>query len=303
MVVEFFPLQDIDFDIPMTFGTVSFDKSTVLEGVLSDDSCKINQCRNKGVCENTWNDYRCICPRGYKGKDCTDLEFCELKKCPDQSICKNLEDGYECISNATFDGRTAPLQYGLLVLPNSTKSISFTTLELTYRTRSWGTALFAKYNEDYFVVFIYHNEVVIEWNINKSSDSRRFRKDYFEGQWLTLYFIYSGNVFKGGFKDSVVDEAPNFEVNDFSFDGFTEILKSGIIYLAGSDNSTFDYQGAVDNSDYNMTGYIPVNDITTAAPMAASSIEMGDRYTPDVQLYKVDQNKTTDFFKVDYHYF
>lgn len=58
MVVEFFPLKVAELDIPMSFGTVTFDESTILEGVLSDDSCRINPCHHNGVCVNTWNDYR-----------------------------------------------------------------------------------------------------------------------------------------------------------------------------------------------------------------------------------------------------
>lgn len=58
MVVEFFPLNAPDLNIPMSFGTVSFDNSTVLEGILSDDSCKVNPCEHNGTCINTWNDYR-----------------------------------------------------------------------------------------------------------------------------------------------------------------------------------------------------------------------------------------------------
>lgn len=58
MVVEFFPLKVSDLNIPMSFGTVNFDNSTVLEGVLSDNSCKINPCQHNGTCKNTWNDYR-----------------------------------------------------------------------------------------------------------------------------------------------------------------------------------------------------------------------------------------------------
>jgi protein crumbs len=58
MVVEFFPLNAEELDIPMFFGNVQFDETTVLEGVRSDNSCRVNPCQHNGVCENTWNDYR-----------------------------------------------------------------------------------------------------------------------------------------------------------------------------------------------------------------------------------------------------
>jgi protein crumbs len=293
MVVEFFPLNAEELDIPMFFGNVQFDETTVLEGVRSDNSCRVNPCQHNGVCENTWNDYRCICTRGFKGKDCSDLEFCEIERCPNESVCKNLEDGSECVANATFDGKSPPLHYHQVVWPNSTKSISYDTLELTYRTRSWGTIFFAKLNEDYFAIFIYHNEVVVDWRIGKSTDHRRFRKDHFEGQWLTIYFEYKNSVLKGGFKDMVMDEAPNMRSVNFDIDGFTEMLKSGDVYVGGSDGVSYDYQSAINSSD--MSGYVPV-DTTTTASITSNSLEIND-YPYDTLLYKVDQNKKTDLFK------
>lgn len=57
-VVEFYPLEAPDLETPsQSFGEISFDKLTVLEGVKSDNSCVVNPCLN-GTCENTWNDYR-----------------------------------------------------------------------------------------------------------------------------------------------------------------------------------------------------------------------------------------------------
>lgn len=58
MVVEFFPLKIEELNIPPLFGNVSFDKNLVLEGVHSDNSCRINPCHHNGMCHNTWNDYR-----------------------------------------------------------------------------------------------------------------------------------------------------------------------------------------------------------------------------------------------------
>lgn len=58
-VAEFYPLEAPDLEIqPLSFGEVTFDKATVLPGVRSDNSCRINPCWHNGECENTWNDYR-----------------------------------------------------------------------------------------------------------------------------------------------------------------------------------------------------------------------------------------------------
>ncbi|KAG5879729.1 hypothetical protein JTB14_033331 [Gonioctena quinquepunctata] len=296
MIVEFYPLEANDLEIPVPFGNVSFDKSSVLQGVHSDDSCRVNPCNHNGVCENTFNDYRCICPRGFKGKDCNELEFCELEGCPEGSICKNLEDSYECIANSTFNGLQDPLRYHLTIYPRSSNKIIFDILKLNYRTRSWGTVLFVKHADNYFVVFIYHNEVVVEWKLDGEVVTKRFRKERFEGQWISLLFVFQDKKFKGGFKEHIMDDTfPDFEVEDFDIDIFTELFRDGEIYVAGSDN-TFNYQTIIENADFNMTGYIPVSDTTTAESLMGNSLESNE-LSEGVSLHKVDQNKKTDNFK------
>lgn len=57
MVVQFFPLDKKDLLLPPSVGEVSFDTSTVLEGVISDETCKDEPCNNDGICEVTWNDF------------------------------------------------------------------------------------------------------------------------------------------------------------------------------------------------------------------------------------------------------
>lgn len=58
MVVEFYPLSAVDVNIPPSLGEVVFDKSLVLEGVVSDDSCRDEPCMHGGTCTVTWNDFR-----------------------------------------------------------------------------------------------------------------------------------------------------------------------------------------------------------------------------------------------------
>jgi hypothetical protein len=38
--------------------------------ILTDAPCDAHQCKNKGVCRNEVNTYRCICPAGYYGTYC-----------------------------------------------------------------------------------------------------------------------------------------------------------------------------------------------------------------------------------------
>lgn len=93
------------------------------------------------------------------------------------------------------------------------------------------------------------------------------------------------------------DESPNFEAHNFDLLAFTDLFKEGQIYVAGSDAMTFDYRAAIESGDYNMTGYIPIIDTTTAESVMANSLDAFNYLEEDV-LYKVDKNKSSDNFKV-----
>ncbi|XP_060527208.1 protein crumbs [Cylas formicarius] len=298
MVVEFFPLATRDLLIPPAFGSVSFDKSLVLEGVVSDDLCKVNPCEHNGRCEVTWNDYRCVCTRGFKGKNCNELEFCELEGCPTGAVCKNLEDGYECIANATFDGTQEPLQYRLTLLPNSTDDFEVNGMELTYRTRSWGTLLFAKLDADHFAIFIYHNEVVIVWSLEGVTGTKRLKKEKFDGQWLDLVLVFRDRTLAAGFRENFLDKSYNLEPVDIDTETLSLLLKHGDVYVAGSDGKTFDYQALIENTDLNATGYFTVLDTTTVDSLVVdNSLESTELYVDELFLYKIDRNKKSDRFR------
>ena len=54
-IVEIFPLQVALDDVREPLGPVQ--RSDVLEGVVSDDTCRTNPCINGGSCTVTWNDF------------------------------------------------------------------------------------------------------------------------------------------------------------------------------------------------------------------------------------------------------
>lgn len=186
-----------------------------------------------------------------------ELEFCELEPhCPSGSECKNLENGYECVSTITVDVDNEALMYIFNATSSERKSISIDSIELTYRTRSWGTLFYSSYKENYFVIFIMNNYVVIEWSIYGNVETNKFRKENFSGQWLTIYLKIKENELKGGFKELVNDDTPNFIINNIDTYNFTEIFTKGKIYVGGSNPSKFDYHRIIIENGFNFTHYV-----------------------------------------------
>lgn len=171
MVVEFYPLGVLnkDLTIPKSFGTVSFNQDEVLQGILSDETCRSNPCHNNGQCSVTWNDFACLCEVGYKGKQCQEMEFCQLQDCPFGSECRNLNHGYECVANITLDGRNTSeplLQYNFI---KGQQVIPLTHIEVSYRTRTGGTIMYVsnkKKSSDseftFFTMFAYKDQVFLQ---------------------------------------------------------------------------------------------------------------------------------------------
>lgn len=185
--------------------------------------------------------------------------------------------------------------YSLTVLESdAAERFAFTSLELNYRTRSWGTLLFARYLESYFAIFVYRSEVVVQWHRDGETDHRRFRADHFEGQWLTVYLEVKDDMLFGGFKDMVLDDAPSFEVKGLSGINLTEIFTKGTVYVAGSDNKSFDYGSVIAELNITSSHF----DITTDVTLTSNSVEQMEHNDYYPAIYKIDVNKTTDNFKV-----
>lgn len=263
MVVEFFPLNpEDDLELPAPFGNVTFDDTTLKRGVISDNSCASNPCVN-GTCSVTWNDFVCKCARGYKGKTCSDLEHCQLNECPKGSQCRNLENGYECIANATFNGKTNPLTYSLVLPPNSTLESVLETIEINYRTKFGGTIMFVQNEQDYFFVYVHKNQVTVQWSFFEKPVSYRFSRDNMEGIWNTLYFTIKDKKLYGGFKESVIDDTADFQVNDFNLTSFMSLFKKGAVRLGGSEKKSYEFLSLHDQFEkYNATSYVINNSVT-----------------------------------------
>ena len=92
--LQFEPLSIPDVIIP-TF-PMTTNTSVLINGCESDDTCKDSPCENGGTCQITWNDFECLCPTGFGGKNCSELTICSENPCPDGAECLDLPDGHEC---------------------------------------------------------------------------------------------------------------------------------------------------------------------------------------------------------------
>ena len=127
-------------DKPETIGSVRNIK--LREGVVSDNTCAVNPCQNGGVCQVTWNDYHCVCPDKYKGRNCSEKDFCKWYTCPAGSVCSALADGHECRTNATFNGVNSTALYSPAFDSGSVASQGdVSVISATFRTKSGGTVL------------------------------------------------------------------------------------------------------------------------------------------------------------------
>ncbi|PSN38075.1 hypothetical protein C0J52_00824 [Blattella germanica] len=252
MFVEFFPLNVEDLEIPPPFGQVLFDRSLVLEGVVSDDSCRDSPCKHNGSCYVTWNDFRCECTRGYKGKMCEEMEFCQLQQCPPGGTCRNLDKGYECVANATFDGHNMTLSYALDLTNMSSTSFPLDSINITYRSQSGGTLMCvsSRTSEEYFVVSVHRDEAIVSWRFADmdTGANHRLHKERPDGNWTTIIIKMENNGITGRFGFASEESPQSFTAVDFPLDAWQNLIARGRIMLGGiPDNIGFGEEVSVSN--------------------------------------------------------
>ncbi|XP_013166449.1 PREDICTED: protein crumbs, partial [Papilio xuthus] len=237
-VVEFFPLVAEGLQLPPAFGEVSFSGSGVMRGVVSDDACASRPCLHNASCSLTWNDYTCACPRGYKGKQCAEVEFCQLQGCPLNSHCRNLDGGYECVSNATFDGVNTTLSYRLRVPPAfperaAERPAPPTSLTITYRSKTGGTLFHAELGESRFSVGAFKEQVAVQWRLGGGLPAlRRMRARRNHLQWGTLRLRLADGHITGAFLEAEGEEEVGFSA-PIDVAAWQRLMLEGELQLGG----------------------------------------------------------------------
>lgn len=213
MIIELYPLNELALDLPPSFGDVDIQPNSTLPGEVSDDACRKEPCLHGATCKNTWNDFVCVCPRGYKGRHCQDIQFCEIHKCPGQGVCQNLDDGFECLTNTTFQGdENRPLMFSYVAMANEARETNkLSTLEITYRAKTGGTLLYVQNEQMYFEVASYKDQVTVQWRLSSElPEAKRFIKEDSNFEWNTIHLRVADNNIEGGWKgwDSPPDSQP-----------------------------------------------------------------------------------------------
>ncbi|XP_055375058.1 protein crumbs isoform X2 [Condylostylus longicornis] len=243
MAVQIFPLdEDKDnLDVPPPFGLVSFNESSILKGEVSDDLCRTMPCQHNANCRNTWNDFECDCPKGYKGKSCQDIQFCEISNCPGNSTCKNLDSGFECITNTTFQGNERnPLSYAFFAKDYGNgnevdEEVIRPIIDIAYRTKTGGTLFYVQDGERYFQVAVYKEQVTVQWRLSLDlPEVKRFKSDNSYMGWNRIFIRSQDGTLEGGWKGWELEEpSPAFRAK-VDQSGLKELFSGKhLIYLGG----------------------------------------------------------------------
>ncbi|XP_074655599.1 uncharacterized protein LOC141909117 isoform X2 [Tubulanus polymorphus] len=167
--------------------------ANIKPGEVTAPICASKPCERNATCTDVfYNDFKCNCPAGFTGKNCSAMEFCYYSTCPQGGVCRNKIDGYECIAAGTFDGKTTLVTYKTTV--NATRTIS--TISLSFRTRELvGTLLYTS-NAGNSVKFLLNNgrlKVEFSLGVNGFIESNQTIND---AQWYTTVLTFTGSLVK-----------------------------------------------------------------------------------------------------------
>ena len=63
------------------------------------------QCQHGASCQDLENDYRCLCPAGFTGKNCQiNVDDCQSNPCMNNGVCMDKVSSYQCVCQTGFYG-------------------------------------------------------------------------------------------------------------------------------------------------------------------------------------------------------
>lgn len=247
--VVFYELVDQGEGFPKVFGKAVLSDA-VQKGVVSDDPCNtIHPCLHGSGCKDVWNEYVCICPDDYRGKNCEERKPCADNNCPADSECRNLRMGYECVASAAFDGKQSGIHYEVRNTAHTFMNISF-----SFRSNSSGTILWIDSNptseSDHFLhIEMVSHTLEVKWDLGPSRENEAFHKTVSQkiavtnGDWHHVQIWFDGNLVHL----KVSGNSDNLSEDNYSI-GLSELLNGGAnVYLGYKPGSTPPFKGCLND--------------------------------------------------------
>ncbi|NXW40570.1 CRUM1 protein, partial [Nyctiprogne leucopyga] len=178
--VEFFPVEN--YSLPQEL--IWTQNSNLVDGCISDDTCKSEPCQNGGRCIVTWNDFHCSCPANFTGKFCEERVWCESDPCPEATTCIDVQAGYVCLANATFNGDAA-----IEFTSNTSVTRTLSSLHVDFRTRDEDAVLLRAVEEvDSLQIAIKNSSLLVDIRSGNSIEGVSFlsQKSVTDGAWHTI---------------------------------------------------------------------------------------------------------------------
>ncbi|XP_033116445.1 protein crumbs-like isoform X2 [Anneissia japonica] len=217
--LEFYPVSIENFTLNSL--VMSSNSFNVLEGCISDDTCKSSPCTNNGTCMVTWNDYQCSCKKGFQGKNCSEETACTLGACPDGATCNDLDDGgIECVTVQTFS-----VESGITYVNNVTNT-DLTSVSLQLRTRNnYGLLLHSNNADGFFTLQIYDGKVLLKFNISGSTGTLETSATVNDGSWHDVDIVITHSLLK-----IIIDDVDDVS-GSVVITSFNTVITNTLVYL------------------------------------------------------------------------
>ncbi|KAF1456207.1 hypothetical protein FQV24_0010699, partial [Spheniscus mendiculus] len=178
--IHFFQVEN--YSLPQELNRTQ--NGNLVDGCISDNTCKSEPCQNGGRCIVTWNDFHCSCPANFTGKFCEERVWCESDPCPEATTCIDVVAGYVCLANATFDS------YAAIEFTTNTSVIrTLSSLHVDFRTRDEDAVLLRAVEEvDSLQIAIKNSSLLVDIRSGNSIEGVSFlsQKSVTDGAWHTI---------------------------------------------------------------------------------------------------------------------
>ncbi|NXJ75418.1 CRUM1 protein, partial [Trogon melanurus] len=178
--IQFFQAEN--YSLPQELSGTQ--NGNLVNGCVSDNTCKSEPCQNGGRCIVTWNDFRCSCPANFTGKFCEERVWCESDPCPEATTCVDVLAGYVCLANATFDSYAA-----IEFTTNTSVTRTLSSLHVDFRTRDEDAVLLRAVEEvDSLQIAIKNSSLLVDIRSGNSIEGVGFlsQKSVADGAWHSL---------------------------------------------------------------------------------------------------------------------